>query len=82
MIGPAGVTALTPDIYFAVTLPREEATGLIFVGITQTPSQGTHKVTVTGWIRGQSEDRVRSSCHGVEGSVGSGLGLEGSRLQE
>lgn len=82
MIGLAGLIVLTPDVCFAATLPREEAMGLICMGITQTPFQGTHRVTVIGWIRGQSEDRVRSSHHRVEGSVGSGLGLEGSCLQE
>lgn len=49
MTGLAGVTALAPDVYFAATLSREEATGLICVGITQTPFQGTHRVTVTGF---------------------------------
>lgn len=31
---PAGITAVAPDVYFAATLPREEATGLICVSIT------------------------------------------------
>lgn len=49
----AEVTALAPDMNFAATLPREETTGLICVGITKTPFQGPPRIPVTGCIMGQ-----------------------------
>lgn len=58
MTRPAGVTALAPDMNFATTLPREEASGSICVGITQIPFHGTHRITVTGWTSGQK--RIQS----------------------
>lgn len=67
MPGPAGVTAPAPDAGFAATLPREKATGLICVGVTQAALQGTHGVIVTGW-----RVRVRALRSGVPWRAGVG----------
>lgn len=53
MTRPVEVTVLAPDMNFAATLPGEEATSLICVGIIQNPFQDPHRVTVTSWIMGQ-----------------------------
>lgn len=79
----AEVTALAPDMKFAATLPREEATGLIWASHKPSPRVLTGSQSQAGsWVRG--EDRVRSEVTTELKDQGQSWdwGFEGSRLQE
>lgn len=47
------VTVLAPDMNFAVALPREEATSVTCVGITQTPFTGSQS-QAGSWVRNEN----------------------------